>query len=74
MKKSKKMTLAAIKNLIDQKAAIEIKKEDVILKRNLTQVGFSTGTSGVTGGLWKHDRTNKLYAIAGRTSLLFYYL
>lgn len=74
MKATKKISLTKIKSLIKEGAAKEIKKEDVSLKKKLTLLGSSSGTYGVTGAVWINDKTKKLHAIAGRSSLLFYYL
>ena len=71
---TKKITQGTIKRLVKEGAAIDM---EALKKRphttELDTLGISYGINGMNGGLFRHRKNGKLYAITTRGSLLFEY-
>ena len=72
---TKKISLKTIKQLVKEGAATDIEKMTKRPKKSeLDLLGISHGTAGMNGALFRHTKTNKLYAITARSSALFEYV
>ncbi len=72
---TKKISQKTIKQLVKEGAATDIDKMAKRPKKSeLDLLGVSKGASGMNGALFRHTKTNKLYAITARNSTLFEYV
>lgn len=67
-----KVAVKELRRLVKIGAAEEI-TECKQITESVTQISYSSGVYGLNGALFRGDKTNKLYAIIGRISALFYY-
>lgn len=70
-----KMKQSEIKNFVKTGAAKDVTTGDITkIKESVTCIGYSTGVYGINGGLFKGDKSKKLYAITSRSTNLFRWL
>lgn len=67
-----KVTVKELRRLVKIGAAEEI-TECKQITESVKQISYSSGVYGLNGALLRGEKTNRLYAIIGRTSVLFYY-
>jgi hypothetical protein len=67
-----KVTVKELRRLVRIGAAEEI-TECKQITESVKQISYSSGVYGLNGALLRGEKSNKLYAIIGRTSALFYY-
>lgn len=72
----KKYTQRQLKELVNQGIAIDItnysftQTNELLNNINIEKIAYSRGINGLNGGLFKDNKTNKLYAITARNSTL----
>lgn len=72
----KKYTQKQLKELVNQEIAIDItnysfmQTNELLNNINIEKIAYSRGINGLNGGLFKDNKTNKLYAITARNSIL----
>lgn len=67
-----KITLSAIKHMIETGAAVDWTRADITRRPfNSTIIFHSIGTNGLNGLVIRDDSNGALYAVAGRCSNLF---
>ena len=67
-----KITLKELRSLVRDGSAENV-TECKQITESVKQIRYSSGVYGLNGALLRGDKTNKLYAIIGRISALFYY-
>ena len=67
-----KVTLKELRRLVKIGAAKEI-TECKQITESVKQISYSSGIYGLNGALLRGEKSNKLYAIIGRSPALFYY-
>lgn len=72
----KKYTQRQLKKLVNQGIAIDItnysftQTNELLNNIDIEKIAYSRGINGLNGGLFKDNKTNKLYAITARNSTL----
>lgn len=72
----KKYTQKQLKELVKQGIAIDItnysfiQTNELLNNIDIEKIAYSRGINGLNGGLFKDNKTNKLYAITARNSTL----
>lgn len=67
-----KVTLKELRRLVRTGAAEKI-TECKQITESVKQISYSSGVYGLNGALLRGKKSNRLYAIIGRISALFYY-
>lgn len=72
----KKYTQRQLKEFVNQGIAIDItnysfeQTNELLNNIDIKKIAYSRGINGLNGGLFKDNKTNKLYAITARNSTL----
>ena len=67
-----KVTVKELRRLVKIGAAGEI-TECKRITESVKQISYLSGVYGLNGALLRGEKSNKLYAIIGRSAALFYY-